>query len=1259
MSSTADRFTPVRPLGPYLLLVQDQDGTPLVLKRLADDRLGDPDARHEFRLEAWRVAQLRGPRVMRLYADATTLAERPFYTMGYAEGPPATLVQPGEAATTVRQLLEGLQTIHHRGWVHAALEPAHLRRTETGLVLVGYGNLTPMGQPARHPGVRGYRSPEQEAGMALDGRADLYGVGALIHYWLTGEGPGELDLLDLVADPLAALGRRLLSRDPADRPTGAAEALAELDGVRHPALRTDAEVAWLQPPMLRRGQALAPIEQLLDALGQGQGGARRLEAPAGWGKSVFLDRVAVVARAAGWPVVRLRGLGHAAWPLAPWREALGAFVAIAQERQPGLADRYRLRLGPLMAPPPAPGLDDDGRGAAGVEGPLGGELMRRRLGSALGELLAALAAPGLVVLADDWDEADEASRELLNALVARVANEPVLWLAAGQPGEAGDPSWPVVALPPFSADETLRLVQAMLPRPAQAAAVQTLAAAAAGQPWFVRTAVGLWRDAGELRCGATQCELPDPETWPDTVGALAWRRGSALDQAAWTVGGVAALVGPRVRPAALDALVPEGETLGAGLDALLRAGVLTRTPDGYAFSHPEFAALYAQALPPERQLALHHRFVEAALAGELAADPLEAALHAVRAEWPEAAAPLALAAARRVLALGGVETARLVLEEGLVMLDAEHVLRGAFLATLGEAHRQGGDPAQALVCLREARGRLPAGPERPAAALALARVLARLGLHEEAAGAWREAAGHAQILGEMDLLALALAGLTESQLALGQLEDAAASGEAAVGAAAEAAPLPRALALAAFGAVLALGVRERQSEGVALLQQASALFESEGDRPRLVQTLLALGDAELARGELLFARGTAERAIGLAEDLDDAQAAVQAGIQAAIVTLAMGDPVRAGDLAADARRRAEARHDAAGAAEAQAYEGLARTLAGEADAGIALGNEALRRLPALASSAATARVWLAHAEALLDRALYPEAANALHIAATSVKASNRADLAGRRAYLLGLWAARTGDRERARQELRAVLAQPNQHLVALAALRLGQLAMEAGARAEAAGWLEQARRTALALGAEKLAGEAERAEKALHAGSAAEDDSPQAAAARLEVLLAEARGLLPRVTAPAEELAELREALRKARALNVMWPKLFAARTPSEAAEALATATFEVLPGATRVFVLDPGLEPWAARGRAAGEIPFAAGQIDAKLCEAAMAEREVRKAAGGALAVPLAEGPTAPVWGVMYLVGEGLGAGNTLLAVADAGARTIGRLGG
>lgn len=1303
MSSVTDRFTPVRPLGPYLLLVQDLDGMPLVLKRLADDALADPAARHAFRLEAWRVGQLRGQRLVRRYADASGLDERPFYTMGYAEGPPATLVQPGDVKNVVRHLLEALAELHSRGWVHAALAPAHLRRTEAGLVLVGYGNLTPVGTAARRPGLTGYRSPEQARGRPLDARADLYSVGALIHFWLTNEVPGELDLLDLVADPLAALGRRLLSLEPADRLPDAQAALAALAGEPLAPARS-APPPVLVTPTLPRPEAMAPFQRLLDDLGDGRGGARRLEAPAGAGKTTLLAAGEALARAAGWPVVRLSGQGTAAWPLTPWREALPAFVAMAQERQPGLADRYRLRLAPMGLPATVAALTDAGRAGEG-EGALGGELSRRRLATALGELLAAAAAPGLVVLLDDWELADEASRALLGAMVARLADEPVLWIVATPPGEpelagpvasamgigfgaaefaragaaalgaaaagtdgggqsnalsarfAGATAWPALPVPPFSNREVATLANHMLPAPARPTDLATLAAASAGQPWWVKTAIATWRDAAELTCRPDACDLPAADLWPDTPGALAWRRGSTLDAAAWAVGGAAALLAPRIRAAELMALMPEADVLAEGLDGLLRAGILAPGPGGYVFTHPEYTALYAQVLPREQQVALHRALLDAALApGGPPLDPLAAALHAVRAEWPEAAAPLALGAARRVLALGGLLTAKALLEEGVVMLDAEHPLRGAFMGTLGEAHRQAGETLAALACLQEARGRVQPGPDRPAAALALARVLTQLGRTEEACQAWREAAGHAQGLGDMDLFALALAGLTEAQLALGQVDEALSSGEAAAGAAAEAAPQPRALALAALGAVLAVGPRERQAEGVALLQQASALFEAEGDRPRLARTLLALGEAELARGELLFARSTAERALTLASDLDDGPAMLAAGLQAAAVALGLGDALGSAARAADARRLAEARQDIQGAAEAQAAEGLARTLAGDAEAGLALGGEAIRRLPASAPPVAAARVWLAHAEAALARALYPEAAHALHLAGSFVKDAARPDLAGKRSYLLGLWAARTGDRERARQELRAVLAQPNQHVVALAALRLGQLAVEAGARAEAAGWLEQARRTALQLGAESLASEAERAEKALVTGNAAEDDSPGWAADRLEALFAEARSLLPRVVAPAEDLAALRAKLTQAQTLNQLWPRLFVARNATEAADALATACFEALPGAARVFVLDPALQPWTSRARSAGELAFTPELIDAGLCEAALERRAIRVEGGRMLAMALAEDASAPVWGVAYVVGDGLAKSATLARIAAAGALALAR---
>jgi serine/threonine-protein kinase len=133
-----------------------------------------------------------------------------YYVMEYLPGP--TLeelvkrngpLSPERAAHLLRQLCGALHEAHAVGLIHRDIKPSNVIVCERGKVpdvakLLDFGLVqsdAPAGTDDRLTqvgavlGTPAFLSPEQAGGGAVDGRSDVYGLGALAYFLLTGQSP--------------------------------------------------------------------------------------------------------------------------------------------------------------------------------------------------------------------------------------------------------------------------------------------------------------------------------------------------------------------------------------------------------------------------------------------------------------------------------------------------------------------------------------------------------------------------------------------------------------------------------------------------------------------------------------------------------------------------------------------------------------------------------------------------------------------------------------------------------------------------------------------------------------------------------------------------------------------------------------------------------------------------------------------------------------------------------------------------------------
>ncbi len=338
--------------------VTDSGGHPLALKLLSG--LTDHHL-HEFGI----LARLRHPGCVQVREVVTAPALGPALVEELVEGPSSLhCVGPDEALPFTRRVLETLVYLHARQVFHGDLKPENIlcRSGDPAKpVLVDFGvavwRRLGAGEVAGTPP---YMAPELLEGAPRGVRTDLYALGATLVHLLTGAPPVSGRSLEAlrrahalplppVADrapslppALAALVDRLLSRDPADRPASASEALWLLAGADGGALAPppDDPLALVgAPELIGRADALVRIDAGLRAAAMGRGEALLITGPPGAGRSRVLDEAGVRGRLAG-ATVRLVSPASTLASLA----VDGWTVALAPENTPrAVVERLALR----------------------------------------------------------------------------------------------------------------------------------------------------------------------------------------------------------------------------------------------------------------------------------------------------------------------------------------------------------------------------------------------------------------------------------------------------------------------------------------------------------------------------------------------------------------------------------------------------------------------------------------------------------------------------------------------------------------------------------------------------------------------------------------------------------------------------------------------------------------------------------------------------------------------------------------------------
>jgi hypothetical protein len=622
--------------------VDEATGKHLAVKQFSPRHgVGDGQMARLFASEFHTLTQLAHPRVVAVY-DYQTAPEGAFYTMELLDGgdlrEEKTL--PWQVVCALLcDVCSALSLLHSRRFVHRDVTPRNIRRTRDGKAkLIDFGAMVPFGTHKRAVGTPAFTAPEVVMGQPLDGRADLYSVGATAYYALTGRQPYRArtfeDLRNAwrsrpalpsqyapdVPPDLDQLVMSLLNLQPARRPASAGAAIERLTAIASLKLDEQLQVqrSYLSTPSLvDRDGILQHVRRLMIQAVRGYGTSIFLTGPHGVGLSRMADACALEGKLASAVVLRVDASDAQDGDWGGVRSLLEQLVTeLPSKAVELLLDRAEVlahiwpRATEITGISPRPFSDP--------------KEIRSAVQNNLLKLTDAFIRHScLVVTADDIDQLDEPTRALIALLAQEVQGRRlvVVTAACSDAVSAGIPGLQLlrreestITLAPLSSSGTERLLVSVFGEvPNVHLLANRLHDLSSGLPATTMQLTQHLLDKKAVRFDEGGWLLPttvDSAALPSAASDMLRARLAHLDETS-----IMLLQTIALSQKATVTIEECGELLGQSdlaevlghLDQLVIRQVLRQAGDRYALGQPSWAPLLVADIDPERKRQLHAR----------------------------------------------------------------------------------------------------------------------------------------------------------------------------------------------------------------------------------------------------------------------------------------------------------------------------------------------------------------------------------------------------------------------------------------------------------------------------------------------------------------------------------------------------------------------------------------------------------------------------------------------------------------------------